>query len=266
MRRTLLAILSVICLAGLAGAGEISRLKQAALLNDANTAFQAALDTKDDREALAEYRKAIDAFEALARGGCRNGKLYYNLGNAYFRINDISHAILNYRRALQLMPGDGYVRENLKYARSRVQDKIETSGKSALAHSLFFWHYETSLKSRTLAGIACYILIWLLLIAAVLTRKRWLRWPILAAVALTVAIGASCAIENWSRGHNLEGVITAEQVTVRKGNGISYEPQFSTPLHPGTEFSVIEIRGNWFQIRLSDGKAGWIAAGEAEII
>ena len=266
MMRWLLVSAAVVCMARLASAGGMPRLKQAALLNDANTAFQAALDTKDDREALANYRKAIDAYEALVRGGCRNGKLHYNLGNACFRINDLSHAILNYRRALQLMPGDSYVRENLKYARSRVLDKIETSGKSALAHGLFFWHYDTSLKWRTVAAIACYILIWVLLIAAVVTRRRWLRWPIIAAIALAVAIGTSCAIENWSRGHNLEGVITAEQTTVRKGNGISYEPQFSTPLHSGTEFSVIEVRGTWYHIRLADGKAGWIPAGAAEVI
>jgi len=252
--------------AACAEGAEVSRLKQAALLDEANTAFQKALDSKDNREAVASCRTAIDAFESLIAGGCRNGKLYYNLGNACFRTNDISHAIINYRRALRLMPGNSYVRENLKYARSRAQDKIETSGKSALIRSLFFWHFDTSLRSRTLAGIAVYVLIWVLLIAAVIARGRWLRWPIIAAVALTLALAASCGIEHYSRSHNLEGVITAEQAVVRKGNGISYEPQFKEPLHSGTEFIVIEVRGTWLHVGLADGKTGWIQSEAAEII
>jgi len=194
------------------------------------------------------------------------GKLYYTLGNAYFRINDLSHAILNYRRALQLMPGDGYARENLRYAQSRVVDKIETSGKSALARSLFFWHFETSLKSRTIAAIVCYLLVWALLIAAIFVRARPLRSAIAAAVVLVVALSISCALDHYSRRHYLEGVVTAEQVTLRKGNGLSYEPQYSTPLHSGAEFSIIEVRGHWFHIKLSDGKSGWISDAAADII
>jgi len=259
-------ILLIAVAAACAQAGEISRLKQAALLDEANTAFQKALDSKDSREAVASYRKGIAAFESLIAGGCRNGKLYYNLGNAYFRTNDISRAILNYRRSLRLIPGDSHVRENLKYARSRTQDKIETSGKSALIRNLFFWHFDMSLRSRTIAAIVFYVLVWALLIAAVIVRARWLRWPIIGAVALTLALAASCAIDHYSRSHHLEGVITAEQVTVRKGNGISYEPQFKEPLHSGTEFSVIEVRGTWLHVGLADGKTGWIQASAAEII
>jgi uncharacterized protein YgiM (DUF1202 family) len=55
-------------------------------------------------------------------------------------------------------------------------------------------------------------------------------------------------------------------VVVRKGNGISYEPQYAEPLHSGAEFSVEEQRASWYLIRLSDGKTGWIPVDAAELI
>jgi len=247
-------------------AGELPRIKQMALLDEAGVALQKALDSEDARAAEANYRKAISAFETLIRSGIRNGKLYYNLGNVYFRLNDLSRAIVNYRRALRLMPGSSQIRENLKYARSRVHDKIEMSGKRELVRSLFFWHFDTSLRSRTIAAIACYVLIWVLLIVAVFFRWHPLRWAMTAAIVLTVALGVSCAADNYAHRHSLEGVIAAEEVTLRKGNGISYEPKYSEPLHSGTEFSVVEQRGNWYHILLNNGKTGWIQATSAEII
>jgi len=247
-------------------AGPMTPLEQSALLNEANKAFQAALDTRDQRESEANYRKAIDAYQRLVDSGIRNGKLYYNLANARFRLNDVSRAVVNYKRALRLMPGDEQVRTNLAYARSRVQDKIETSGRKALAESLFFWHFDTSLKSRATAAIALYVIVWGLLIARTLLGVRHLRWPVLAAAVLTVALGASCAVGLSDRGRHREGVIVAEQVTVRKGGGISSEPQFDKPLHAGVEFTLEEVRGDWYRIRLNDGKEGWIPDSSAELI
>ena len=262
----LVSVLLAALPAGPARAGELSRIKQMALLNDAEQAVQHASDTRDARDAEAYQRKAIAAFEGLIDGGVRNGKLYYNLGNAHFRINDLSRAILNYRRALRLAPGNSRIRENLKYARSKVHDRIETSGKRALARSLFFWHFDTSVKGRTTAAIVCYVIVWVALIIYVFLRRPPLRWLIVAAILLTIALGISCAADHYSRGRRLEGVVTAEEVELRKGNGLSYEPMYSAPLHSGAEFSVIERRGNWYHIRLNDGKSGWIQSAAAEII
>ena len=237
-----------------------------ALLDEADRALRGGVDADNPRVAEANYRKAIKAYETLVSSGIRNGKLYYNLGNAYFRVSDLSRAVLNYRRALRLMPGDSHVRENLRFARSRVHDKIEVSGRRALVRSLFFWHFDTSLKSRTVAAIVCYVLLWALLIVAVFLRWRPLRWAVGAAILLTVALGVSCAVENYTRGRSLEGVVTVDEVVLRKGNGISYEPKYSAPLHSGAEFSIVEQRGSWYHIRLSDGKSGWMQASAAEVI
>ena len=86
----------------------------------------------------------------MREGGIENGKLYYNLGNVYFRMNDIGRAILNYRRAESYIPNDPNLHQNLSYARSRRLDEIEERQKTKVLRTLFFWHYDLSGWTRSL--------------------------------------------------------------------------------------------------------------------
>ena len=69
--------------------------------------------------------------------------LYYNLGNAYYRMDDITHAVLAYERALLLSPGDTDVRFNLQMARSKTIDKIVPESE------MFFVTWRNSHKKGT---------------------------------------------------------------------------------------------------------------------
>ena len=268
MRKTIIAILIIASAAAAARAGELAPMERVALLVEADKAFQDAVNSENDWEAEANYRKAINAWERLADDGIRNGRLHYNLANTYFRLGEPALAILHYRRALRLMPGDSRIISNLRFARTRLHDKIDVSGKRALARSLFFWHYDTSLKARSISALVFYVLVWVLLAAVIFLRRRALRWMLAGAVAVTIALAASCLVSGLMRSD--EGVVTAEQVTIRKGSGLSYEPKYEAGLHSGAEFTVIERRGTgrncWLHIKLADGKAGWIPASACEII
>ena len=63
-----------------------------------------------------------------------------------------------------------------------------------------------------------------------------------------------------------DGVILAEEVVARKGDGTAYQSSFVDPLHAGTEFRLLEARAGWYRIRLSDGRTAWIPAGSAELV
>src|SRR5262249_60434838 len=71
-------------------------------LEQANRAFEQALVSPPPQDAQGYYQQAIAGYEQLVAAGIHNAKLYYNLGNAYFRLNDLGHAILHYRRGLRL--------------------------------------------------------------------------------------------------------------------------------------------------------------------
>ena len=94
-------------------------------------AFIAALEAYKQ----GDFRQAIDQWKSLADSGIANGKLYYNLGNAYLKNNDLGHALLWYERALILMPNDPDLRFNYEYARSLTRDAQE-EGPAAFCTSI----------------------------------------------------------------------------------------------------------------------------------
>ena len=70
-----------------------------------------------------EYAKAIELYESLLEQG-ESGEVYYNLGNSYFKQEELGKAILNYERALLLQPGNSDISANLDIARAKTVDKV----------------------------------------------------------------------------------------------------------------------------------------------
>lgn len=246
-----------------------SRDQLYALLNEANAVFQqahAAAGTPDRAADL--YTRAILLYEKIIdQGNIHNAKLYYNLGNAYFLTDDIGRAILNYRRALQLDGSDVNVRNNLTFARSRRIDKVPARTQTRVLKTLFFWHYDVSLRMRLLLG--CLSFAGLCLGATAMVWRG--RSPVASTVVvlsglLCLCFVVSVAVETRERSTRLEGVITASQIVARQGDGPNYAPSFKDPLHAGTEFELLDRRPGWFHIELADGSRAWVPDTAAEII
>ena len=119
-------------------------------LFEADKLFNAGNDlaSSDYEAAQTQWRKAAELLEAEANSGLRNGPLFYNLGNIYFRLGDIGRAILNYRKAECYMPGDANLMRNLSIARRMRKDKVEIQESTRVMKTLFFWHYDFSVSAR----------------------------------------------------------------------------------------------------------------------
>jgi len=246
----LFALAVIACWASSVLAQQLNQQQRVEVLNQALRAF--------DRGA--QIRR-VNRDQALAAF-----KLYYNLANAYLESGQLSKAILNYRRAEKLIPRDPQLDANLGYARSLCRSQIPASTKRAFLKTLFFWHYNTPLRSRYLAGLAVFILFWLLMIARIYaTRFRW-RYILIPCLLIWLALGVSVITEVSIQSRQVHGVIVAADVIVRKGNAEGFDPQFKQKLHEGVEFIVVEKRSGWLHIELPDGKTGWIRIGQAELI
>jgi hypothetical protein len=212
------------------------------------------------------FRTAAGRFQVLVDAGLRNGRLYYNLGNAHMESGQLGWAILNYRRAQEFIPEDARLVANLRYARSLRRNQLPESGERAFLRTLFFWHYGTSLRGRVMVGIVVWAVFWGMLIARVfLPRFRW-RYVLLPVLAVCIVLAASVAASMVAQSRHQAGVVVADNVTVRKGNGEGFEPQFKEQLHEGVEFDLIERRTDWLLIQLPDGKTGWIRSRDAETV
>jgi len=256
-------------LAGPGTEASVSQEQLYALLNEANTAFQQANAAANDRGRARElYAKAILLYEKIIeQGRISNAKLYYNLGNAYFLTDDIGRAILNFRRAQQLDGSDVNIRNNLAFARSQRLDKVSVQTERRVLETLFFWHYDFSLRTKFL--LAC---VFFALLCVILTSMVWLgRRPattVAAVVCGLVLIGflISVGIESRRRAHTTHGVVVASEIVARQGDGPNYPASFKDPLHAGTEFVLLEERPGWFHIELSDGSEAWIPDSAADLV
>jgi tetratricopeptide (TPR) repeat protein len=217
------------------------------------------LSAGDPEGARALYEKAILSFERIVReGAVENGKLYYNIGNVYFRLGEPGKAILNYRKAERLIPGDLNLQQNLMYARSRCVDKIDPKPRTRVLQTLFFYHYDLSPLTRTVLFVVFFGCIWVCAALHLFFGRRWLKGVGLVFGVLSLLLAGSLAVEATLQSGPGSGVVLAKEVVARKGDSATYEPSFKEPLHAGTEFILIEVRKDWYQIELPDGRRCWI--------
>lgn len=239
------------------------------LFSRANEAFRQANSTVDNsNKAKKFYEETILLYEKIiSEGQIQNSKLYYNLGNAYLLKGDLGEAILNYRRAEKLDSADTNIQKNLAFARSRRVDKVNLETEKRVLHTLFFWHYDFSLKTKFV-----FTCLFFALFCVSLTAMIWFGRnapgtvsAVISGILLT-CVCASVILEANNQARKICGVITVEEVVARQGDGQSYSPSFKDPLHSGTEFDLLEHRHGWLHIKLSDNSEGWIPETKADLI
>lgn len=237
----------------------------AVLFNEANALFRqaSALPTGQNREL---YEKTLHRYEKLAASGIVNGQLYANIANTWYRLGDLGRAMVNYRRAEAYLPDDANLRHNAEFVASLRKDHIELQQREKVLHTLFFWHYDLPFRVRLLLFAGCYALAWGLAIARLGSRAALLKRALAAAALIAALLAGSLGIDAITSRSERAGVIVAAETIARKGDGLAYQPAFNEPLHAGTEFRLIEKRGDWLQVELASGSRCWLQADAVEMV
>ena len=132
--------------------------------------------------------------------------------------------------------------------------------------TLFFWHYDLSTKGRIIIFSVCSIMLWTAAVIRIFSRASYLRWCITVSFILSLLLAGSLLAEELSLRNSRPGVVISGEVVARKGNSDTYEPSFKDPLHSGTEFTLIEDRGSWYQIELADARTCWVHSKDVELV
>lgn len=211
-------------------------------------------------EALKAYKAgdfpaAVAGFEAVARKGVRNGDLYYNLGNAHLKNNDLGRAILWYERAARLIPGDPDLTFNLEYARSLAKDAAEETSPS-LVRIFFFWKYQLSARTVIVLAVGANLVFWCLAIAWRLTGKRVLRRTAILVLIPGVVFALTAGFNYYEAANIRQGIILPEAVSVRSGWEQNSTELFV--LHAGAKVQVVKTADDHLLIRFPKDKIGWI--------
>jgi len=214
------------------------------------------------------YQQAISAYEQLLKQGA-SAELYYNLGNAYYRTEDITRAVINYERALLLSPADRDIRFNLQMARSKTIDKITPE-----PEMFFVTWYRSLVNLASVDGWARMSIVTLalaigLLLVYLFTARLWLRkvgfFGALLMLAVFVLSNVFAYQQKQALVYRSGAVVTAPAVTVKSTPDKKGTDLFI--LHEGTKVTITDgSMKAWKAIRIADGKEGWIETKQIEMI
>lgn len=208
------------------------------------------------------FRSAAERWEALAASGTVSTRLYTNIGNARAFAGDLGEAVLAYRRALLIDPGNERARDSLRSLREGFGLEGEGDGASrGLLHALFFWHDALSMSVRRLLFGAFWVGGLLLVVLGRRRRRRRLAGGVLLAVAAALLL--SLILSDHS-AHDQTDAVLMVRTEGRTGDGDFYSPSHASPLPAGAELAILERRDAWVEARLRDGTRAWLPASALE--
>ncbi|MBU1299518.1 MAG: tetratricopeptide repeat protein [Bacteroidetes bacterium] len=215
-----------------------------------------------------DYKNAVALYEAIIKNGYETPELFFNLANAYFKVDNLPASILYYERAKKLLPNDDDINYNLKIANLKVVDKIEPVPR------LFFIEWWISMRNLfsadtwTIFGIAGFWLsafTWALFRIA---RKSIIRRLFFFTSSIIVFITIFCLFFGYQQ----------YQTETSQNSAIVFFPSVSIKsspdergtdlfiLHEGVKIEILDAVGDWKKFKLADGKIGWLPDTAIEII
>lgn len=215
------------------------------------------------------WNDAAVAWEGIYDAGIRGSELYYNLASAYFKLGETGKAILFYERALKEDPSDKDVRYNLEFARGMTQDRIEDVPEFILktwikkATYLFSSDLWAVLSILFFAGALALLLLFLLGSSSGARRTGFFTG--IAALLIAVFCFASASSQRADASRKDEAIVMRPVSSV-KSSPSSDSAKDLFILHEGTKVKILDEVDLWMNIELSDGRQGWIATKDIEII
>ncbi len=233
--------------------------------------FEASAITKNDADVAyksGNYQQAIVDYHSLLKTGI-SADLYYNLGNAYYRSDSLSQAILAYERAARLSPGDKDIRFNLQFARSKTIDKLLPQDDVVFTTWYRSLVNMTSTDNWAVLSIVTIVLALILMLVYLFAPQILLRKIGFFGGLLFLIIFGLSNLFAWTQKRNLQeekgAIIIAPSVNVKKTPVQNSTDAFI--LHEGTRVDVTDSSlKQWRGIKLSDGREGWILADQIEMI
>jgi len=208
--------------------------------------------------AEARFPEAAEGYESLVQSGHRNATIFYDLGNAYYRLGSFGKAILNYERALALDPRHPEADANLRLARDEARALELRKDWSDRYASV------ATVKQCTMAATVAFWFALFLIAHLFLSRRRSAGRIAFIAVGLLVSgvsMFAISTMEDGTRGNAL-AIVTGKETEARLATADNAKSVLLLPA--GSEIKILSERGDWVYAALPNDRRGWIPASSAE--
>ena len=240
------------------GVGAANEMDVDSLWNAGNAAY-----------AEGKWEDAIEAYSGIEAQGLESEELYFNIGNAYYKEGDIPMSILYYKRSLALNPSNKDTEYNLSLAQGMIKDKIDPVPEFILKTWMRDFCYIISSNSWTIIflvmmGLTLVLVLVFFLSTSVAARKTGFFTGL---VSLIMAI-LSLSMALWQRNsymNNEAAVVMSGVVSVKSSPSEDNSTELFL-LHEGTTIDVLQEVEDWYEIRLVDGRRGWLLSRNVEKI
>jgi len=215
-----------------------------------------------------KYQEAVNEYVEILNTGYENGAIYFNLGNAYYKLGSIGKAILYYEKAKKIIPGDEDVNNNLTLANLYIADKITPVPE--LFYIRYFKSFTKLMSLDTWAKVflALYIILCLTNCGRIIIKKQkvrnFLHKLIFLSAFLTALFLFIMLYSFYELNRHDWAIVMSDKVEVSSSPTEDSTELFS--IHEGTKVKIKRTNDKWIEISLADGKVGWITKDHIEII
>jgi tetratricopeptide (TPR) repeat protein len=216
----------------------------------------------------AKYAEAIDKYESILNSSTHSAELYFNLGNANYKLNNVAPSIYYYEKALQLSPNDQEIKNNLAFAQNMTIDaidKVPQVGFSRIINNMVNTFNTDNWAKFAIGGVLVFVLLFLMYHFSYSTSKKRIAF-VVSIISLFVAcfsIAMAFQKENLDKKDN-PAIVFAQESRVKSEANKTSEEVFR--LHEGTKIQVLETYEDWKKIELRDNSTGWIASKDIRLL
>lgn len=221
-----------------------------------------------------QFKKATQMYERALRDG-ESSLLHYNLGNAYYRLGDRAHAVLNYERALKLDPGNDDARFNLKFVNEKSKIN-ETSGTNYFTTLISGWVGHLSSNTWAMISLAMFVLMlaaiacYRIATGVALQKTGFFGAIVLGIIALLAMASAIYMYRHTTKAHY--AIVMTDKAPANKSPREGEKEEFKLP--SGSKVEIIDSISNdksanaamWYMIETTSNKTGWMKKADLEKI
>lgn len=215
-----------------------------------------------------KYGEAIDRYKTILDTKTHSAELYFNLGNAHYKLNNIAPSIYYYEKALQLSPNDETIKHNLAFAQNMTIDAINVVPEASLkrilnnvANSLTFDMWAKT----TICFVFCFVFLFLFYYFAYSSLRKRITFLGSLASLTFMCITLLFAFHKFNLDKlDKPAIVFAKESLVKNAPNNASEEAFK--LHEGTKVQILDTVNNWRKIKLLDGTTGWISSEEIKAL